>query len=270
MRIVLWIGDEGNQKALANKIHAFMPLEGLVLEKRHFKRKFTIKGIVFGLFDRLALFSIRNAWVILQNKYDNKYPAYPEVKTLSVENINASSVFDFTKSIGPDLVIVSGTRLIKEKLLSLQPKIGIINLHTGLSPYIKGGPNCTNWCIATGHFHLIGNTVMWIDKGIDTGNILASECTTFSDEKSLPNIHYTVMEHAHQLVLDSVKFLGTGKHQSIPQSSIGKGKTYYTKQWDLKRKIALLRNLSKFISSIAREQKLNRSSDIKQVKLDVE
>ncbi|MBK8140456.1 MAG: hypothetical protein IPK57_05180 [Chitinophagaceae bacterium] len=75
---------------------------------------------------------------------------------LRVESINNELVAAFTREINPDLIIVSGTGLVKEPLLSLPASIGIINLHTGLSPYVKGGPNCTNWCIANNEWHLVG------------------------------------------------------------------------------------------------------------------
>ncbi|MFM7054301.1 MAG: hypothetical protein ACKOX7_06115, partial [Bacteroidota bacterium] len=104
--------------------------------------------------------------------------------------------------------------------------------------------NCTYWCIANKDFHLIGNTIMWIDKGIDTGNILTTEFTPLNGNENLFEIHMKVMEHAHNLYLNAVKFLISGNHQSIKQSDITDGKTYYTKQWTLKHKINLIRNIS--------------------------
>ena len=39
MKIVLWIGNESNQKALANKIHASFPISGIVTESKKTKSK---------------------------------------------------------------------------------------------------------------------------------------------------------------------------------------------------------------------------------------
>ena len=83
------------------------------------------------------------------------YPIYSHVNSIIVENINSNESYEFSNKLNPDLIIVSGTRLVKEKLLSIPTTIVILDLHTGLSPYIKGGPNCTNWCIATNKFHLL-------------------------------------------------------------------------------------------------------------------
>jgi methionyl-tRNA formyltransferase len=201
--------------------------------------------------------------------YEEKYPKYPNTAILELENINTEAAYDFTKSFTPDLILVSGTRLVKEKMLTIHPSIGILNLHTGLSPYVKGGPNCTNWCIANNDFHLIGNTIMWIDKGIDTGNILTTEFTPFNGKENLMELHMKVMEHAHDLYLNAVKFLDKGNKQSLKQSDIADGTTFYNKQWTLRQKFNLVKNFSQLKKqsdngSINVKRKDIKTIDIKQ------
>lgn len=248
MKILLWVGNESNQKALANKIHAVFPIAGIVTETRQVARKITLKFLFEKIFEKIFLPSIGKAWWGMKKQYDQLYPDYPNVPLLDVENINSSMAFEFSTKIDADIIIVSGTRLVKERMLSLKPKVGILNLHTGLSPYIKGGPNCTNWCIATQQFHLIGNTIMWIDLGIDTGNILTTGFTELDGTENLSQVHWKVMEHAHSLYLKAIKYLAEGGRQSIPQSDIDKGKTYYTKDWTLSQKINLVLNFRKMTS----------------------
>jgi hypothetical protein len=262
MKIVMWIGNEPNQRALANKIHSLFPLHGIVTESRLSKRKITLDKIR----ERLFLPQIGDAWRNLLNFYSEKFPNYPLVKTIDVENINSDPVYEFSKDA--DLILVSGTRMIKEKkLLSLKPKIGILNLHTGLSPYVKGGPNCTNWCIANNEFHLIGNTMMWIDAGIDSGNILTTEFTTLDGNEDLDQLHLKVMEHAHDLYLRSAKFVSEGKMQSIPQNDIAKGRTFYTKDWNYSKKKVLVENFKKLEICVKSGELLASRSKIKAVKL---
>lgn len=174
--------------------------------------------------------------------YDHQYPEYPDVRTLHTGEINSQPAFEFAEGLRPDLILVSVTRLIKDKMLSIRPSIGILNLHTGLSPYVKGGPNCTNWCLATRQFHLIGNTIMWIDLGIDTGNILTTEFTDLDGSEDLSTLHLKVMEHAHSLYLRAIGFVINGGRTSVPQASIAPGKTYYTKEWTLRRRVSVLLN----------------------------
>ena len=125
-----------------------------------------------------------------------------------------------------------------------------MNLHTGLSPYIKGGPNCTNWCIADNKIHMIGNTIMWIDEGIDTGNIITSKQVKFKGNETLAEVQTKVMNEAHELYLYAIESVITGGAPNIKQSSIAKGKTYYTKNWNANAKKKLLINQKKFNENI--------------------
>ena len=63
MRIVLWIGNEANQKALANKIHQIFPLTGIVTETRKSKSSLTVKKIGAKIVEKIFLAKIGNAWI---------------------------------------------------------------------------------------------------------------------------------------------------------------------------------------------------------------
>jgi methionyl-tRNA formyltransferase len=265
MKIIMWIGNEPNQKALANKIHEHFPLTAIVTETRKKNRKLTIGKVFEKGLEKVFLPAIGKAWFGMHQYYERIYQDYPSVPLMNVENVNSEEVYSFTNEKDPDLILVSGTRLIKHRLLSLRPSIGILNLHTGLSPYIKGGPNCTNWCIATGQFNLIGNTVMWIDEGIDSGNLLATELTEFHGDESLAEVHMKVMEHAHRLYLQSIRYLASGKSNNVSQKEIATGRTYFNREWGLKRKIQLVQNMVNFGRGV--KQRSADSTGIKTVEL---
>ncbi len=61
MKIILWIGNEPNQKALANKLHAVFPITAIVTETRQSKRKLTIRLIIEKIIEKLFLSSIGKA-----------------------------------------------------------------------------------------------------------------------------------------------------------------------------------------------------------------
>ena len=86
---------------------------------------------------------------------------------------------------------------------------------------------------------------MWIDRGIDSGNILTTEFTELNGNESLLTLHIKVMDHAHSLYLKALDYLSKGYYKSVPQSDIDKGKTYYTKEWTFKRTLDLLFNHKK-------------------------
>ncbi len=268
MKIVLLIGEGFNQKALACKVHAQFPIHKIILESNRFKRKLTFKNLTKKILNRLFTAEVDNAWKELQMYYQRKFNDFPKNPIVKTDSINSQEIFEIIEAEMPDLIIVSGTSLIKEKILSLKPSIGIINLHTGLSPYIKGGPNCTNWCLATNQVYYIGNTIMWIDKGIDTGNIISTELTNFSGEENLLEIHIKVMEHAHDLYIRSICSILDGKRNNIPQNSLALGKTYYSKTWSFKQRLNLLRNLKHFKSTVQSSSYREKQLKINTVKLE--
>ncbi len=248
IKIVVWCGNAANQRALVNKISAEYKIAGIVIESSLQKRK---KGKLIDLprkiLDRLRFRKIYAAWNSMLQDYANEFPAWPEAPILRVESINEPAAKTFTEEIQPDLIIVSGTALIKEPLINTSASVGIINLHTGLSPYVKGGPNCTNWCIANNTFHLVGNTIMWLNAGIDTGNIITTEQVDIRTCCNLNEAHQLVMERAHDLYLRAIDYLHTNNtpFNSIPQESIDIGNLYLTKMWTAQKKTALLRNWKK-------------------------
>lgn len=269
MRIVLLIGNNPNQTALAAKVAKQFKVVGIVLQKKKSSKKKKNSPNVFQkIMERVLFFQIHSAWNAMMKHYRKYFPHLPVVPILETEKINTQEVFDFIQQKNADVIMVSGTTMVKEPLLSLKPTIGIINLHTGFSPYVKGGPNCTNWCLSNGTPHLIGNTIMWIDAGIDSGNIITSELTEFTGNESFSGIHLKVMEHAHELYMDALRALEKDKTTvpNVAQNEIAEGKTFYTRDWNFKAKM----NLLKYISTNKFGQQINieaKKNEVKEVKL---
>ena len=245
-RIVCWVGDAPNHRALVAKIAARYPVAGVLVDrKKALISKSRTKSLPGRIMEKIRYRKIDAAWSALQAYYREQYPAWPDVPFLLTDSVNSEEALAFTRTLSPDLVIVSGTSLVKEPLVSLPVPLGIMNLHTGLSPYVKGGPNCTNWCIANGQWGLIGNSIMWLSAGIDSGNIIASEQTDTGDSTDLARIHRMVMEHAHDLYLRTIDYVlsSAPPFQSVPQASLGKGQLYLTRMWGSAQKAQLLKQL---------------------------
>jgi folate-dependent phosphoribosylglycinamide formyltransferase PurN len=220
-----------NQRALANRLHAVVPLTGIALVTPR-PGKFRpgpwrrLKGVLLGL-------PMRTAWFGMQAHYEQLYPDWPTPDTTRHDGVNSESIAALAASLKPDLVIVSGTDLLKQPLIDAISATGrILNLHTGISPFIKGGPNCTNWCLAIEQPELIGNTMMWIDAGIDSGNIATTEQTPLHGITTLTKLHIAVMDHAHDLYCRTVARLRDGQPvPSVPQHELGEGRLFLTAHW---------------------------------------
>ena len=253
MKLVLWIGNDPNQYALAHKLAAQFDVVGIVLETKSVpnkKKKLTFSMIMSKVLVRLFYKKIPATWFALMDEYRVAYPNLPDTKVFKVNNINDLETKTLTEELSPDLIVVSGTYLVKKNTLSTKSTHGIVNLHTGLSPYIKGGPNCTNWCIATRQFELIGNTIMWIDEGIDSGNLILTEQTTFTGAESLLDVHRKVMNHAHDLYAKAIINISNGTAKNVVQNTIAPGTVYYTKDWTWKAHARLLHNFKHFKNEV--------------------
>jgi methionyl-tRNA formyltransferase len=84
--------------------------------------------------------------------------------------INNEVYVDQIKSLEPDLVIVYGASILKSTFLEAYPR-NVLNVHLGLSPYYRGA--ATNfWPFVDKVPACVGATFMYIDDGIDTGEII--------------------------------------------------------------------------------------------------
>ena len=100
--------------------------------------------------------------------------AFFEGKIIPLLRNEASSphVCDTVKKFHPDLMLAFGSSLIKEPLLSLLKPGRFVNLHLGISPYYRGhGTNF--WPFVNKELEFVGSTLLHIDAGVDTGDIIA-------------------------------------------------------------------------------------------------
>lgn len=229
MKVIAIFGDASNQRALANRIHQSVPLAYVAkirLESTS-KRKI-IRSVVSLTIAR----GLRNAWAVVSESFDTRFKDWPAVPNSVHPSSNDEDLAALIEREKPDLVLVSGTDILRKNTLD-RFATRIMNLHTGISPYIKGGPNCTNWALSLREFDLIGNTIMWIDSGIDTGAIIVTEQTPLTGRESLTELHIKVMDHAHDLYRRAVERFATGQAlPAVPQDQIAKGRIFFSRQWN--------------------------------------
>ncbi|HKP33754.1 MAG TPA: formyltransferase family protein [Sphingomicrobium sp.] len=229
MKVIAIVGDEPIQRALAAKIHDVVRLTHVARVRiKPSGRRRLIRSAISLTLAR----GFRRAWAGLYRHYDQQFPRWPDVATSLHDSANDEELIAAIEREQPDLVVVSGTDLLTKRTLE-RFATKVMNLHTGISPYIRGGPNCTNWALALGEFDLIGNTVLWIDPGIDSGAIIASERTPLTGRETLTELHLKVIEHGQDLYRRAVEaFVAERRLPSVPQRSIAAGRLFYTREWN--------------------------------------
>ena len=94
----------------------------------------------------------------------------PAGKLTKVRSVNAEETIDVLREIKPDVVVVSGTRIISAKVLNCVRAV-FINMHAGITPMYRG-VHGGYWALVQNDRHACGVTVHEVDPGIDTGLIL--------------------------------------------------------------------------------------------------
>jgi len=239
MKVIAVFGDGPSQRALAHRIHESVPLAHIAqIRLKSTPRRRIVRSAVSVTLAR----GLRAAWFNMLRHYDERYPDWPAVPASDHSSANDEQLIALIERERPDLVLVSGTDLLRKETLD-RFATKVMNLHTGISPYIRGGPNCTNWALALGEFDLIGNTVMWIDPGIDSGAIVTTERTPLTGRETLKELHLKVMDHAHDLYRRAVAAFARGESlPSVPQPTIAKGRLFLTRHWDSRAMLRALLN----------------------------
>ena len=112
--------------------------------------------------------------------------------------INDDAIQEDIIELNPDLIICFGSSLIKGSLVS-HFEGRMINLHLGLSPYYRGSG--TNFfALSDGHPEYVGATFMFLDEGIDTGNIIHQVQARYFSGDSVHDI-------GHRLILDAIHLI---------------------------------------------------------------
>src|SRR6266404_2499950 len=155
---------------------------------------------------------------------DGRPPATPaHVPIIDVADVNAERAVDFVRGLQPDVICVNGTNLLRQPMLNFIPsvRLGAINLHTGLSPYSRGG-NCNLYMLLEGHPELVGLTVHHISPGVDSGDIIFSARPKLEPQDTYEIIDAKTFHLGIDLVLAAIRQLQEGRAQRVPQWEKGK------------------------------------------------
>ena len=118
--------------------------------------------------------------------------------------------------LGPDLAILAFvTDLIPEALLEIPP-VGTICYHPSLLPRHRGA-SAINWAIIQGDART-GLTILWVDKGIDTGPILLQKEVEILSDDTTGSIYFNkLFEMGIDAIVESVALIKSSQAPKLPQ-----------------------------------------------------
>lgn len=122
-------------------------------------------------------------------------------------------------SLKPDVICVACFPLLLPKSLISRPSIPhALNLHPSLLPAYRG-PAPLFWVFHDGLEHA-GVTIHLIDKGADTGDIVAQERVLLPDGTRYSDAERTLSDRAGQMLVHSLRAIENGTLAHTPQSMI--------------------------------------------------
>ncbi len=134
---------------------------------------------------------------------------------LQPTKIKTDEFRDELKSFSPDVMVVTAYgRILPPSLLELAPH-GCINVHGSLLPAHRGAAPI-QWAVINGDTKT-GVTVMQMDEGMDTGDILLTSAIIPADDETAGSLFPKLAELGGQALLAALALLKKGQLQATPQ-----------------------------------------------------
>jgi len=146
-----------------------------------------------------------------------KYAKLHKIKILQPEKLKDELFLNQLKNLNANLFIVVAFRMLPE-LVWKMPKLGTINLHASLLPQYRGAAPI-NWAIMNGE-KKTGITTFFIEKEIDTGNIIAQRKVEIITTDTAGSLHDKLMIEGSELLLETIKRVEKNEIRPIKQGGI--------------------------------------------------
>lgn len=112
------------------------------------------------------------------------------------------------------MVVVGYGQIIPQSIIDL-PRFGILNVHASLLPKYRGAAPI-QWAIANGETRT-GVTIMQIDAGLDTGDMLLKTETEIGPDESAPALSARLAQQGAPLLIEALRQVETGTVQREKQ-----------------------------------------------------
>ena len=147
------------------------------------------------------------------------------LKIYQPEKIGSATSVAQLKYLKPDLIVVAAYGQILTKEILNLPKYGCLNIHASLLPKYRGA-SPIHAAIAGGE-RQSGVTIMWMDEGLDTGDILSQETVTLRRHETAETLHDRLAKIGADGLLKVLPLVETG---NAPRTKQDKAKATLTKK----------------------------------------
>ena len=152
--------------------------------------------------------------------------AAPPVKQLAQEKdlpiyqpkkVKSAEAVERITALAPScLVVVAYGQLLSAEILEIPP-LGAVNVHASLLPQYRG-PAPIHWALIQGEMET-GVTTMFMDAGMDTGDILLQRKTAIHPEETAGSLHDRLAEEGARVLVETLDLLKRGSLEPRAQDS---------------------------------------------------
>lgn len=137
-------------------------------------------------------------------------PVFQPVKVKEPEAVET------LRSYEADIFVVAAFgQILSEKILAM-PKYGCVNIHASLLPKYRGaGP--IQWAIINGE-KITGVTIMQMDKGLDTGDMLFQSEVEIASDETADTLHDKLAEAGARLIVEALEKIEAGSVKPVKQN----------------------------------------------------
>lgn len=131
--------------------------------------------------------------------------------------IREAEAVEKIRSLSPDLIVVAAFgQILPQELLDI-PKYGCINIHASLLPKLRGAAPI-QWSVINGDKES-GITLMQMDAGLDTGDILFQEKVEITDEETGESLYNKLAALGGEMIVRCLPEVEAGRLCPMPQNN---------------------------------------------------
>ncbi len=139
-----------------------------------------------------------------------------KIAVFQPEKINDSAVIEQLRKLQPEvIVVVAYGQILKREILNL-PHFGCLNVHASLLPRWRGASPIQTAIVAGDKRS--GVTIMQMDKGLDTGDMLYSVPLSIDSQMTAGQLHDELMTLGATALLTTLEQLQSGVAKAVKQN----------------------------------------------------
>lgn len=131
------------------------------------------------------------------------------VPVFQPESLKSEDDQKMLRDLNPDLMIVTAYGLLLPKAVLDTPRLGCINVHASLLPRWRGAAPIQRAILAGDK--QTGITIMQMDVGLDTGDMLATQVCDIQDDDTGSSLHDRLMAMGAEILLNMLPDFVEGK-----------------------------------------------------------